>query len=116
MALLRAAFVAVLARRFAISRFASCLLGTSYFKWLVRPVRVVLHSVVSIVCFKESYAESVGAGAPFYLAAVIKYLAAEVLELASNADHDNIPRHLQLARNPKRRRVEQAKYDFNFLL
>ncbi|CAI9726220.1 histone macro-H2A.1macro-H2A.1-like isoform X1 [Octopus vulgaris] len=44
----------------------------------------------------------IGAGAPVYMAAVIEYLAAEILELSGNAARDNkkiriVPRHILLA-------------------
>ena len=46
------------------------------------------------------YTVRIGAGAPVYLAAVLEYLSAEILELAGSRDNKKkriIPRHIQLA-------------------
>jgi len=48
------------------------------------------------------YAQRIGGGAPVYLASVLEYLCAELLELAGNAAKDNkkqriVPRHVLLA-------------------
>ena len=51
---------------------------------------------------KGGYSERIGNGSPVYLAAVLEYLVAEILELSGNAARDNkksriVPRHIQLA-------------------
>jgi histone H2A len=48
------------------------------------------------------YSSRIGGGAPVYMAAVLEYMCAEILELAGNAARDNkrqriAPRHIQLA-------------------
>lgn len=75
-----------------------------YFKMIFSPSCDVLSIYF---CFqrylkKGRYTSRVGSGAPIYLASVLEYLTAEILELAGNAARDNkktriVPRHILLA-------------------
>ena len=61
---------------------------------------------------RGKFAPRIGAGAPVFMAAVIEYMIAEILELAGSAATDNkkqriLPRHIQLA---IRSDVELNKY------
>ncbi|XBH77954.1 hypothetical protein VPH35_104331 [Triticum aestivum] len=85
---------------------AGCKAGGPRRKSVSRSVKAGLQFPVSRIgryLKKGRYAQRVGTGAPVYLASVLEYLAAELLELAGNAAKDNkksriiIPRHLLLA-------------------
>ncbi|XP_022972735.1 histone H2A-beta, sperm-like [Cucurbita maxima] len=79
--------------------------GVSKKKSVPRSVRAGLQFPVSRIgrYLKQGlYSERIGTGAPIYLAAVLEYLVAEVLEVAGNAAMDNkrnriTPRHIVLA-------------------
>jgi len=56
-------------------------------------------SIEKYLTKRNKYATSIGVGAPVYLAAVLEYLCAEILELSGNAASDNEknriePRHI----------------------
>ncbi|EMS47804.1 Protein H2A.6 [Triticum urartu] len=79
--------------------------GVARKKAVTRSVRAGLQFPVGRIgryLKKGRYAQRVGSGAPVYLATVLEYLAAEVLELAGDAAKETkkariIPRHLMIA-------------------
>ncbi|XBI22804.1 protein H2A.6-like [Aegilops tauschii subsp. strangulata] len=79
--------------------------GVARKKAVTRSVRAGLQFPVGRIgryLKKGRYAQRVGSGAPVYLAAVLEYLATEVLELAGDAAKESkkariIPRHLMIA-------------------
>lgn len=79
--------------------------GRGKVKRISKSLRAGLHFPVTRIfrCLKNGrYAARVSSAAPIYLASVLEYLAAEILELAGNACKDNkrrriIPRHILLA-------------------
>lgn len=68
---------------------------------------------------KGNYAHRIGVGASIYMAAILEYLCAEILELSGNASRDNkrtriAPRHILLAvRNDEELNVLLAGVTFS---
>ncbi|KAA0152483.1 hypothetical protein FNF31_06632 [Cafeteria roenbergensis] len=76
--------------------------GKKSAKGTTRSAKAGLQFPVGRYMRQQRIAARIGAGAPVYMAAVMEYLAAEILELAGNATKDSkktriVPRHVQLA-------------------